>query len=298
MENLDELKAALPGSARLTYKLEHATVYVSPGGHHFIDALDPEGDFRSEIDASCLTDEESSYIETRLEANSEKFTKQVDIVREFVPLDGATVLDIGCGGGLFLSLLERSGARVVGIELSDSRAEHARQKHNLRISKFPIESDFWQTQYDAHFDVVVLFDVIEHVNYPVRTVRGAHNVLKRGGLLLIDTPCRDALFHRVGAITYWLSGGRYPTFLNAMYSSRLFGHKQIFSATEIKSLLRLGGLEVIELRRFHELSFPYDFYIKKLIHSERVAARLLPVVTLFFRLFRIRNKMLVVGRKE
>jgi hypothetical protein len=98
-------------------------------------------------------------------------------------------------------------------------------------------------------------------------------------------------------MTYRLSGGRFPTFLNAMYSSHLFGHKQIFSTLEMKALLESVGLEVIELHKFHELSFPYDFYLKKLLRSEMLVKLLLPIVKAFFRLVKIRNKMLVIGRK-
>ena len=185
----------------------------------------------------------------------------------------------------------------MGIELNDSRAQYAKTKHNLEIHKHPIESDFWQKRYAGYFDAVTLWDVIEHVNYPFQTLQSASAVLKEGGLLLIDTPCRDSLYHQIGEMTYRLSGGRFPTFLNAMYSSHLFGHKQIFSTLEMKSLLESVGLEVIELHKFHELSFPYDFYLKKLLRSEMLVKLLLPAVKAFFWMVKIRNKMLVIGRK-
>jgi len=144
---------------------------------------------------------------------------------------------------------------------------------------------------------VTLWDVIEHVNYPFQTLKCAANVLKAGGLLLIDTPCRDSFYHQSGELTYRLSGGRFPTFLNAMYSSHLFGHKQIFSTSEMKELFISCGLDVVERQKFHELSFPYEFYLRKLLRSEGLVKLSLPVVRAFFRLFKIRNKMLVTGRK-
>jgi 2-polyprenyl-6-hydroxyphenyl methylase/3-demethylubiquinone-9 3-methyltransferase len=296
-ENIDTLKKHPLEAARLTYELKNANVYVSTGGYHFTDYLDPLAEIPSEIDPSQLTNEESSYIETQLQANSQRFNNQISILKNHLSLNNAKVLDIGCGGGLFLSLLKREGARVVGIELSDSRAQYAKTKHNLEIHKYPIESDFWQKGYANHFDAVTLWDVIEHVNYPLQTLQCAANVLKQGGLLVIDTPCRDSFYHRAGEITYGLSGGRFPTFLNAMYSSHLFGHKQIFSTAEMKNLFESAGLEVIELHKFHELSFPYDFYLKKLLRSEALVKLLLPMVKIFFRLVKIRNKMLVIGRK-
>ena len=90
---------------------------------------------------------------------------------------------------------------------------------------------------------------------------------------------------------------RYPTFLNAMYSSHLFGHKQIFSTTEMRKLFEAVEMEVIDLHKFHELSFPYEFYLRKLFKSEAIVRLLLPAVRIFFRIFKIQNKMLVVGRK-
>jgi 2-polyprenyl-6-hydroxyphenyl methylase/3-demethylubiquinone-9 3-methyltransferase len=297
-ENIDVLKQRPGERARLRYKLRNANVYVSQGGYHFTDYLDPVHEMSPEIDGSRLTSEEAAYIETQLQANSERFRHQMESLKEHLSLGNANVLDIGCGGGLFLSQLKREGAEAVGIELSDSRAHYAASRHGLKVYKRPIESDFWQRGYEDHFDIVTLWDVIEHVNYPFQTLQCAANVLKPGGLLLIDTPCRDSFYHQAGELTYRLSGGRFPTFLNAMYSSHLFGHKQIFSTAEMKELFRSCGLEVVELQKFHELSFPYDFYLRKLLRSEVLVKLLLPMVSVFFRLFRIRNKMLVIGRKS
>jgi cyclopropane fatty-acyl-phospholipid synthase-like methyltransferase len=296
-QNIDVLKRHPAECGQLTYKLKDANVYVSEEGYHFTNYLDPVEVISPVIDPSQLTYEESSYIETQLQANSQRFSNQINILKRHLSLKNAKVLDIGCGGGLFLSLLKREGAQVVGIELSDSRAQYAMTRHNLEVHKHPIESDFWQKGYPNHFDAVTLWDVIEHVNYPFQTLQSAVTVLKEGGLLLVDTPCRDSFYHRVGEISYRLSGGRFPTFLNAMYSSHLFGHKQIFSTAEMRSLFESVGLEIIELRKFHELSFPYDFYLKKLLRSGVLVKLLLPVVMVFFRLVKIRNKMLVIGRK-
>jgi 2-polyprenyl-6-hydroxyphenyl methylase/3-demethylubiquinone-9 3-methyltransferase len=298
IERIDALKRNPTEGARLTYRLKNANVYVSAHGVHFTDYLDPVAKISPYIDASQLTDAEAAYIETQLQANAQKFKNQAGIAARHLALQNAKVLDIGCGGGLFLSLLKQAGAQVIGIELSDSRAQYVKTTHGLTVDKHPIEHEFWQKSYANHFDMVTLWDVIEHVNYPYETLNSAANVLKAGGYLLIDTPCRDSFYHRVGEITYKLTGGKYPTFLNAMYSSHLFGHKQIFSTTEMRKLFEAIGMEIVELKKFHELSFPYEFYLKKLVQSETVVRLLLPFVQAFFRLFKIRNKMLVVGRKR
>lgn len=290
MENIDALKKNPREGARLAYKLKNANVFVSKSGFHFIDHLDPLEEISPEVDASQLTDEAAAYIETQLQANAKKFDAQANVVKQHLPLQNAKVLDIGCGGGLFLSLLKGQGAEVIGIELSDSRAQYARSKHGLEIHKRPIESEFWQQDYANHFDAVTLWDVIEHVNYPMQALQSAAKVLKQGGLLLIDTPCRDSFYHRFGEFTCRLSGGRVPTFLNAMYSSHLFGHKQIFSTGEMKQLFESVGFEVIDLHKFHELSFPYEFYLKKLFKSQLLVNLSLPFVKVFFKVFKIQTR--------
>ncbi|GMV33311.1 MAG: methyltransferase domain-containing protein [Chloroflexi bacterium CFX1] len=295
MENIDELKRRASGEPR--YKLSGANVFVSPGGFHYIDHLDAVEAVSPEIDGSGLTEAEIAYIETSLQSNPERLTNQIAAVKRNIAIGGMKALDIGCGGGLFLAALKREGAHVTGIELSDTRAHYAKSKHGIEVVKRPIEDEYWGT-FANSFDIVTLWDVIEHVNFPQATLKAAARTLKPGGVLLIDTPCRDAFYHRFGELTYRLSRGRYPTFLNAMYSAKPFGHKQILSLAEMRGLLEEAGLQVIELKRFHELSFPYAFYLKKLVRSESLVKILLPFVRLFFVVFPIRNKMLAAGRKK
>ncbi|MBI5825507.1 MAG: class I SAM-dependent methyltransferase [Chloroflexi bacterium] len=295
MEDFDSLKHNPTISAK--YKLSNANVFVSAGGFHFIDHLDPVEEISPIIDGSALTDGEVAYIEKSLQSNPDRLEHQVGAVRRNGEISGKKVLDIGCGGGLFLSKMKQAGAEVLGIELSDTRAYYAKTRHGFEVVKRTIEDAYWQAHHGT-FDIVTLWDVIEHVNYPLATLRSAADMLKSGGVLLIDTPCRDAFYHRFGEFTYWLSRGKYPTFLNTMYSAKPFGHKQIFSLAEMKSALEMAGLEVAELRRFHELSFPYSFYLKKLVKSELLVKLLLPIVHIFFIIFPIRNKMLAVGRKK
>lgn len=294
MENFDEQKLSTGGTPK--YKLRGANVFVSPGGFHFIDHLDPVEQISPAIDGSGLTDEEISYIEKSLQSNPERIQHQLKAVERHGGVKSRCVLDIGCGGGLFLAKMKEAGADVIGIELSDTRAYYAKTKHGIEVVKRTIEDDYWQA-FHGTFDAVTLWDVIEHVNFPLATLRAAAEMLKSGGILLIDTPCRDAFYHRFGEFTYKISGGKHPTFLNTMYSAKPFGHKQIFSLAEMKSALEMIGLEVVELERFHELSFPYSFYLKKLVKSNFLTKLLLPFVHLFFVIFPIRNKMLAIGRK-
>jgi 2-polyprenyl-6-hydroxyphenyl methylase/3-demethylubiquinone-9 3-methyltransferase len=140
--------------------------------------------------------------------------------------------------------------------------------------------------------------VIEHVNFPHKTLLSIHKILGSGGLLYIDTPAKDSFYHRFGELTYGITRGKFPTFLNIMYSEHPFGHKQIFSTQELTTMLNNMGFEILHLEKFHELSFPYAYYLKKMLGSDYLASRLAPLVSLLFLFFRIKNKMLIVARKR
>lgn len=117
-------------------------------------------------------------------------------------------------------------------------------------------------------------------------------------VFFIDTPCRDSVFHRIGEITYSISNERFPTSLSFMYAAHRFGHKQILSTREMRNLLEYVNLEVVELRKFHELSFPHGFYLKKLLRSDFLVILASPLIRLLLYVFPVRNKMLVVARKR
>lgn len=297
----DAAKKDPAGLATLKYKIRSANVYVTPDGFHFIDYLDAieqeEGN-DSEVE---LSENEVSYIRHQLQSNEKRFLWQSDLVasdaRSIKPGLTPHCLDIGCGGGKFLTNLQKHGFEVRGIELNPSRVKYAKDVVGLSVTGKPIEDSSWDSCIGT-FDCVTLWDVIEHVNFPIGTLSRSAMMLKPGGRLYIDTPSRDGAYHRFGELTYHLTFGRFPTLLNSMYSASRFAHKQIFSRQEIRSAFEGVGLRVERCELFHELSFPTDFYLKNLLRSERLSGLLAPAVDLALRTARIKNKMLVVGVKD
>ncbi len=280
------------------YHLKNLAVYVCPAcGFHYSNRLDPyPSDFGLKRDS--LTQEAANYIENQLQSNEERFERHVRLLQKHGELRGKKILDIGCGGGLFLSKARDLGAETRGIELSDARAQYAAAVLGLNVVKYPVEHDYWQGQYSEYFDIVTLWDVIEHVNFPLDTLKAATRLIKPNGILFLDTPVREAFYHRFGAASYRLSGGRFPTFLNVIYSSQASGHKQILSREELFRFFHEAGLDLADYRKIHELSFPYSFYLRKLLGSEKLVRAFLPIVSGFFRFFRIRNKIIAIGFKQ
>lgn len=96
-----------------------------------------------------------------------------------------TVLDVGTGYGFLPALLrDRYGMDVTGVELSAQEADYAEQTNNVAIHRQPLgEADIPRDR----FDLVMSYEVIEHVPDPVEFTRQMANHVRPGGWLVICT---------------------------------------------------------------------------------------------------------------
>lgn len=117
------------------------------------------------------------------ERSARRWMSRVQEIESIVP--GGRTLDVGCGRGPFLCAARRRGWEVWGMEpsleaLAGLPAPHHRHAIVGRLPSAPFEP--WT------FDVVTLFDVLEHVRRPVDFLRHAAHVLRPGGRVVITTP--------------------------------------------------------------------------------------------------------------
>lgn len=152
---------------------------------------------------------------------------------------GATVLDLGCGNGSFLSLFRKRGWHLHGTDFSPSGIAVARQN-------FP-EIDFTLADATApsgdllnrvgQFDLILSTEVIEHVYDPRGFLRTALELLKPGGLLIVTTPYHGYLKNLVLALT-----GKMDTHFTVLWAH---GHIKFWSvATLTKALTEAGFHDV------------------------------------------------------
>lgn len=103
----------------------------------------------------------------------------------FGGLKGKSVLEIGCATGSLLSLAEKAGAEVCGLEISNYASQIARER-GLNVITGTLDKPL--SINDKMFDIVMAFEVIEHVLSPKVFIRNAAKMVKNHGLLLVSTP--------------------------------------------------------------------------------------------------------------
>lgn len=101
---------------------------------------------------------------------------------------GARILDVGCGGGFLSNPLAGDGFRVKGVDRSPKSLDAARSRTPPGADAVYAAGDALALdQADASCDVVLLMDLLEHLDAPARAVAEAARVLKPGGLLFFHT---------------------------------------------------------------------------------------------------------------
>jgi SAM-dependent methyltransferase len=95
------------------------------------------------------------------------------------------VLDVGCGGGLFLRMLKERGVRGAGLDWSEEAARIAWRQNGVPT----IRGSFPEAPLgDSSCAAITMFHVVEHLHDPVPYFRSAFRLLKTGGRLIVQVP--------------------------------------------------------------------------------------------------------------
>ncbi len=122
----------------------------------------------------------------------------LDLVGQYVP--EGSLLDVGCGHGVLLHEAQQRGYDSTGLELSADAARHARETFGLDVHEVPLESF---DPGEKRFDVVMLADVIEHLEDPVGALDRCFELLADGGVLCVVTPDPSSKTAVVAGSRWW-----------------------------------------------------------------------------------------------
>jgi 2-polyprenyl-3-methyl-5-hydroxy-6-metoxy-1,4-benzoquinol methylase len=220
-------------------------VYMNPRPHHLA-VQDAYGDV-----------EDVRYVEEE-EGRVATFSASLSHLRRYVP--GGRLLDVGCHVGTFIELAERSGFEVAGVEPSRWAAKRAEERVRGPVHVGVVED---APLPENAYDLVTMWDVIEHLPDPASTLRAVHATLRPGGVFAVTTMDVDALFPRIAG-RYW------PWYMQM--------HLVYFSRRTLGELLRRCGFEVLEVKR-HRRVVRVSYAVSRLGTYSRTAERIARALT-------------------
>jgi len=160
--------------------------------------------------------------------------ENLKLVKKFLK-SGAFVLDVGCDIGLTVKKLEENGYYAEGVEISNIGSRIAKEKTCIKVQNVELEN----YQSNIKFDGVLLLDVLEHLNNPLKVLKECADNLKHGGYIFIHTPNHRGL------------GTRYKKYLNKKGLRKDYNHfgfpehLYAFDKKSLKEILNKSGFDVI-----------------------------------------------------
>ena len=155
-----------------------------------------------EADASGTAESRRGYPSYRgaQDTLTASFNDKLALVRRYA--SSGRLLDAGAAYGLFLKAASPY-FEGMGIDVSEYAASVARNEFGMNVKAGDIEhTDFP----DEHFDVIVLWDIIEHLIRPVEAMREVNRILKPGGRVFISTDDAANWLPRLLGSHWWAIG--------------------------------------------------------------------------------------------
>jgi len=145
---------------------------------------------------------------------------------------GRRLLDVGCATGFFLEAARSRGWMVQGLEVSEYASGYARRELKLPVETASIVSPPAGL---SQFDVVTLWDTIEHLNRPDLALANIRRLLRPRGVLVFSTGDYDSLLRR-------LTGKRWRLFADPT-------HNFFFNERVLRRMLERESFEVLRMTR-------------------------------------------------
>lgn len=177
--------------------------------------------------AQLYSDVEDPVYVNELDGRALTFANRAKSVASYRTPPGR-LLDVGAYAGSFVAAARNAGFEAEGLEPSKWATEEARRS-GIPVRQGSLAPGIFPS---ATFDVVTLWDVIEHLSDPLTDLRQSASLLKSGGLIVVHTMDVDSVFAR-------LMGSRWPWFMEM--------HLHYFSRHTLRSMLDKAGFDVVQI---------------------------------------------------
>jgi 2-polyprenyl-6-hydroxyphenyl methylase / 3-demethylubiquinone-9 3-methyltransferase len=167
---------------------------------------------------------------------------RMNYIESVLGLEGARALDVGCGGGILSEAMARSGARVLGIDLSQAVldvAELHALESKLAVEYKAIAAEELAAAAASSFDLVTCMEMLEHVPDPAATLAALATLVKPGGHVIVSTLNRKPLAFAVAIL-----GAEY---IARMLPRGTHEYLKFIRPSELARWGRAAGLNLIDL---------------------------------------------------
>lgn len=135
--------------------------------------------------SKAIEDEKSCWIQWSRSYGISKRCRSIEKLKT-----SGRLLEVGCGTGIFLNEMQKRGWSVVGVEPNYQAGQYAVNRFSLEIFRHTVE-EFAPVAKD--FDVIVLWNVLEHLPTPAQDLKKLYHALRFGGLFVLCIPNLESL---------------------------------------------------------------------------------------------------------
>jgi 2-polyprenyl-6-hydroxyphenyl methylase/3-demethylubiquinone-9 3-methyltransferase len=167
-------------------------------------------------------------------------------ISERVGLEGAKVVDVGCGGGILSESLAVQGAVVTGIDVAEKALSVARlhlHESGCSVDYQHTTAESWADQHPSSADVVTCMEMLEHVPDPASVVSACANMLVTGGHLFMSTLNRNAAAFAVAIL-----GGEH---ISRIIPKGTHQYDRFIKPSELCNWLRASGMKAEDICGIH-----------------------------------------------
>lgn len=165
---------------------------------------------------------------------------RLDWIAQYLPLAGARVVDVGCGGGILSESLARRGAQVLGVDLSVKPLKvarlHALESGVKGLEYREVAVEQLAAEQPGRYDAVTCMEMLEHVPDPASVVRACSQLAKPGGRVFFSTLNRNA--------KAWLLAIVGAEYVLKMLPKGTHEYARFLRPSELAGFAREAGLEV------------------------------------------------------
>ena len=175
------------------------------------------------------------------------FARKLDDLRKYAP--SGRLLDVGCGAGFFLDAARGRGYQVAGVDLSPVPAAYCRDTLGLDVT---VGSLYAYKAPTGAFDVVTIFQTIEHDPHTAELCAELYRIMAPGGMLMVTTPAADGFVARA-------MGKRW-------FGYRNVEHVTFFSRRSLRCALEQAGFEIVFVDIEHGKRLTAKYVLNRLIN--------------------------------